>query len=272
MPLAAASWSFAPGAIVTLAAAEYVYVRRWRQSRSGREPHPPSVGRLLLFTAGILTVFAALVSPIDTLADDLLVMHMVQHLLLLDIAPILCILGLTKVLLRPVTRRVQVVERKLGPLATPAAALILYVGVMWVWHIPALYDTATEHSGVHVLEHISFALAGGLYWWHLIAPIRTRQRLSGMGPVVYMLASKLGVGLLAIGLTFAPNPIYPHYENVPQMWGLTPSTDQALAGVVMGVEQSILMGIVLAWLFTRMLGESEDEALRQERFETSEAV
>jgi cytochrome c oxidase assembly factor CtaG len=66
---------------------------------------------MLAFTAGLIAVFAALISPIDSLADQLLVMHMVQHLLLLDIAPILLILGFTKVLLRPVTRRVHALER-----------------------------------------------------------------------------------------------------------------------------------------------------------------
>ena len=85
-------------------------------------------GRLALFSAGLATILVALVSPIDVLGEQLLVMHMVQHILLLDIAPILLILGLNKGLLRPVTRRVQALERRAGLLATPAFAVVCYVG------------------------------------------------------------------------------------------------------------------------------------------------
>ena len=82
-------------------------------------------------------------------------MHMVQHILLLDIVPILLIVSLTKVILRPATRRLQRLERSAGPLAHPAFAVVLYVGVMWGWHIPALYDAALRHPFVHALEHTS---------------------------------------------------------------------------------------------------------------------
>jgi cytochrome c oxidase assembly factor CtaG len=113
---------------------------------------------------------------------------------------------------------------------------------------------------------VLFGLAGGLYWWHLLSPIRSRRRLPGLGPVVYMIVSKLGLGLLGIALTFAPDTFYPHYADAPRTWGLSPGDDQALAGLVMAIEQSILMGIALAWLFARMLGESEREEQRAERY------
>ena len=93
---------------------------------------------------------------------------------------------------------------------------------MWVWHVPALYDAAAEHSGVHVLEHLSFTIAGFLYWWHLLSPVRTRLRRDGMTPIVYMLSTKVTVGFLGILLTFAPEAIFAYYENQPQYWGLTP--------------------------------------------------
>ena len=117
---------------------------------------------------------------------------------------------------------------------------------------------------------LSFAVVGGLYWWHLLSPIPSRLRLAGMGPVVYMVGTKIGVGLLGIALTFAKVALYPHYEHVGTPWGLSPHDDQQLAGAVMAVEQSIVMGIVLAWLFARMLTESEREQQRAERFEAAE--
>jgi cytochrome c oxidase assembly factor CtaG len=93
------------------------------------------------------------------------------------------------------------------------------------------------------------------------------MRLDGMGPVVYMTVTKLLVGGLGIVLAFAPASFYPFYEHHPHYWGLSPSEDQSMAGLVMALEQSIVMGIALTWLFVRMLTESEREAQRAERFE-----
>jgi cytochrome c oxidase assembly factor CtaG len=213
-------------------------------------------------------VLVALCSPVDNLADQLFFMHMIQHLLLLDLAPILVMLSLTRVILRPLTRRLVRVERGAGALAHPVFAIVLYVAVMALWHVPASYDAALEHPALHVLEHVTFGLAGGLYWWHLLSPIRARRRLGGMGPVVYMLATKVLVGLLGILLAFAPNAIYDFYERQPGYWGLSPGTDQAVGGLVMALEQSIVMGVALVFLFVHALGESEREEQRAERYGT----
>ena len=224
---------------------------------------------MALFGCGLLAIIAALVSPIDILGEQLMVMHMVQHILLLDIAPILLILGLTKVLLRPATRRLQGIERRAGIFAHPAFAVLAYAGFMWLWHIPAMYDLALRHSNIHALEHFCFFAAGTLYWWHLVSPIRGRMRLGGMGPVGYMVSTKLLVGILGIVLAFAPTAIYAFYAHHPHYWGLSPREDQNMAGLVMALEQSIVMGIALVVLFMQMLTESEREAQRAERFEVA---
>jgi putative membrane protein len=247
---------------VLVAALTFVYVRRWREVDG-------SAGRLVSFLGGMALVLIALCSPVDRLGEQLFFMHMVQHLLLLDLAPILVLLGLTKVLLRPLTRRLVRLERAAGPLAHPAFAIALYVATMALWHVPAMYDAALEHPVLHVLEHLTFGLAGGLYWWHLLSPIRARQRLGGMGPVVYMLATKVLVGLLGILLTFAPEAIYDFYERQPGYWGLSPQTDQAVGGLIMALEQSIVMGVALVFLFVRALGEADREDERAERYASS---
>jgi putative membrane protein len=246
------SWSLAPGPIVLLAALTGWYVVRWR--RVDERPL-----RLVLFLAGIVVTAAALLSPVDVLGEQLFFMHMVQHLLLLDVAAILLILGLTRKILRPVTRRMLTVERRAGFLSTPAFAISLYVMTMWVWHIPALYDLALENDFVHVTEHLSFTAAGGLYWWHLFSPIRPRHRLLGLGAAGYMVSTKVLVGLLGVFLTFAPSSFYAFYENQPRYWGLSSTEDQAIGGAIMALEQMIVMGAAFAWLFVRMLSESERE-------------
>ena len=248
-----------------VAALTFLYVRRWREIDG-------SAGRLTSFLAGMALILIALCSPIDRLGEQLFLMHMVQHLLLLDLAPILVLLGLTKVLLRPLTRRLVRIERRAGPLAHPVFAIVLYVATMAIWHIPAMYDAALEHPVLHVLEHVTFAIAGGLYWWHLLSPIRARRRLGGMGPVVYMLATKVFVGLIGILLAFSPDAIYDFYERQPGYWGLSPGTDQSVGGLIMALEQSIVMGVALVFLFTRALNESERENQRKERQEDEAAA
>jgi cytochrome c oxidase assembly factor CtaG len=263
-----ASWTFDPGPLALMALGTWVYVRRWRRARKQVGPAAADGWRLASFLTGIFLIAVALVSPIDRLAEQAFVMHMVQHVLLLDLASIMLILGLTKVILRPATRRLRSVEEAVGPLAHPAFAVVLYVAVMWLWHVPALYDGALRHPALHALEHVVFSGAGLLYWWHLLSPLRTRLRFGGMGPVVYMLSTKLLVGLLGIAITFSPHAIYGFYEHRTPIWGLSADTDQELAGAVMALEQSIVMGIALAWLFVRALEESEREQERAERYET----
>jgi len=225
----------------------------------------PPLWRVALFALGIVFLLGALVSPIDFYADRSFGLHMTQHILLLDLAPILLIASFTKVILRPVTRRLQRLERAAGPFGHPAFAVVLYVAVMWAWHVPSLYDAALEHPTVHAFEHTCFMTAGLLYWWHLLSPIRSRA-MHGMVPVGYMLSTKLFVGLLGIAITFAPDSFYTFYRDRPPIWGLDAGTDQAVAGAIMALEQSIVMGIALVWLFIRALAESEAEEQRIERY------
>jgi cytochrome c oxidase assembly factor CtaG len=262
-----ASWTLAPGPILLVLILGALYLPRWWRVRREHGTTAAPVWRLCSFLAGLACLIVALVSPIDRLAEQSFTMHMTQHVLLIDIVPITLIAGLTKVILRPLTRRLTALERALGPLMHPAAAVALYVAVMWIWHVPSLYDAALESETVHVLEHMTFLSAGLLYWWILLSPIRSRFHTTIMGPVAYMLSTKLGVGILGIGLTFAPDPLYPYYEAREPILGLTVQGDQTLAGELMTLEQMIVMGIALAVLLLRALDESERELRRQEHLE-----
>jgi cytochrome c oxidase assembly factor CtaG len=81
-----------------------------------------------------------------------------------------------------------------------------------------------------------------------------------------MLSTKLLVGILGIAITFAPDALYAFYKDRAPIWGLSASDDQALAGAIMALEQSIVMGVALAWLFVRALAESESDEQRAERY------
>ena len=259
------SWTFAPGVIASMVGYVVVYGVRWRRARVEGGARAAPVGRAALWGAGIAALFVALVSPIDRLGEQFATFHMVQHLLIADIAPVCLTLALTKHILRPVTRAIHRLEQAAGPLGHPAFGVVAYVGAMWFWHIPTFYDAALDYAGVHVLEHLSFAAAGLLYWWHLLSPIRSRMRLAGMGPILYMGSTKLLVGFLGVLLAFSPELLY-SYDWSGTKWGLSPLDDQHVAGLVMALEQSIVMGIALAYLFFRMLAESEAEDQRAERY------
>ena len=261
-----AGWTFAPVVLVALAGYLVAYALRWRRSREQGGARAASGERLALWVTGVLILAAALISPIDRMGEQLASFHMVQHLLIADLAPIALTLALTKHILRPVTRRIQRIEKAAGPLGHPAFGVVAYVGAMWAWHVPALYDAALRHGGVHVLEHLSFGAAGLLYWWHLLSPIRSRLRLGGLGPIAYMASTKLLVGLLGIVLAFAPSVFYAYGFHGGERLGLSALDDQHVAGLVMALEQSIVMGIALAYLFARMLSESEREEQRAERY------
>jgi putative membrane protein len=277
-------WFSDPLVLVPLALFAAIYVWRFAQAREevgagargvGAGARARGVGPLqaLAFGGGMLVIVLALVSPIDGLGEDYLFSaHMVQHVMLGDIAPLLILLGLSRVILRPATRRLTSIERRLGPLASPATGLIAWLVLMYVWHIPALYDAAVRHPLVHLLEHVSFFAAGVALWWPLIQPVPMRRHLTGLQPVAYIGTAKAGLAALGIFLTWSTTAIYPYYEDTPRIWGLTPIEDQNVAGVIMMVEQSLTLALVLVVLFIRMLRQSEIEQLRRERLEEREAA
>jgi cytochrome c oxidase assembly factor CtaG len=242
-----------------------VYVRRWiAVRRSSDRAHAP-VWRLVSFVCAGLTIVVAQGNPIDGLGDHLFLFHMIQHLLLLDVFPLFALFGLNRVIMRPITRRVQWLEQRIGFLAKPWFGLVGYTLGMWIWHAPVLYNAAARHDSVHLLEHMTFTTVGFLYWWHLLRPIPTRQRMTSMGPMAYMGVTKVTVGLLGMALTFAPRALYDFYDDQPAWWGLAPTTDQMMSGALMATEQVLIMGVAFGVLFMRGLRESELQAQREER-------
>ena len=264
-------WFADPAVLAPLALIVLIYVRRFREARRESGGRGATWLHALAFAGAMLALFAALVSPIDGLGEDYLFSaHMFQHVLLGDIAPLLLLLSLSRVILRPVTRRLMGVERALGPLASPITAIVIWLGTMYLWHIPALYDAAIQHPLVHALEHLSFFAAGIALWWPLVQPIPMRHGLTGLQPLAYIAGAKGGLAALGLLLAWSSTAFYPFYEDAPRIWGLTAVEDQNVAGVIMMVEQSLTLVIVLVWVFVRMLTRSEEEQLRRERLEEAQ--
>ena len=222
----------------------------------------------LAFAAGMTVLLLAVVSPLDALGEEYLFSaHMVQHILLGDIAPLLFLLALSRLLMRPATRRLERLERALGPLAHPATGILVWLGIVYLWHIPALYDAALRSAPLHALEHVSFFAAGVAVWWPLVQPVPMRRRLTGLWTFAYIGAAKAGLAVLGLFLTWTDVVAYPYYETVPRIWGLSAIEDQNVGGAIMMVEQSVVLVLAFIVLFVGMLRRSEDEELRRERLE-----
>ena len=256
-PDAGSPWSYAVAGLYL-----GVYVLRWRRCRRDPRLRSPGAGRLTSFATGCALLGLALGPPLDSWAEQSATMHMVQHVILLDLVPILLFAGLTKAMLRPATRRLHGIESRAGIIALPAFAAALYVGLMYAWHVPALYDAALRNQAIHILEHTTLLTAGLLYWWHLMSPVRARHRLSGTGPVIYMATTKVLVGLLGVVLIFSPKSLYAYTGD---FLGMDPLLDQQVAGIAMSTEQTLVMGVAFAVLFIRMLADSERRQLQGER-------
>jgi cytochrome c oxidase assembly factor CtaG len=276
MSLAAAHpqlhWLPDPGVLAPIALLALVYARRFRTARREERGRGAGWPQAVAFSAGVLALLVAVASPVDGLgADYLFSAHMVQHVLLGDIGPVLLLLSLSRVIMRPVTRRLANVERKLGPFASPWTGLALWLFLMYLWHVPALYDAALENPFLHVLEHASFFTAGVCVWWPLIQPVPMRRPLKGFQTVAYIGLAKFGLAALGLYLTWSSSVFYPYYEDVPRIWDLSAINDQNAGGAIMMVEQSVTFVIALAFLFSRMLTQSEVDQQRRERLEETAA-
>ena len=266
-------WFQDPAVLAPLTLLAVIYVWRFRTARREAGGRGAGVAQAAAFAGAMTALLIALVSPLDGLGEDYLFSaHMLQHVLLGDIAPLLLLLALSRVIMRPATRRLIPIERRLGPLANPVTGIVLWLTFMYLWHIPALYDAAAENPPVHLLEHLTFFAAGLALWWPLIQPVPMRRRMTGMQPVAYVAAAKGGLAALGLYLAWAATPLYPYYETTPRIWGLSPVEDQNIGGVIMMVEQSFTLVLVLVWLFVRMLTASEEEERRRERVEEAEAL
>ena len=279
--LAAAShpqvhWLPDPFVLMPMLVVAIVYVRRFRavhRQAGGRRVRGAGALQAAAFAGAMLALLLALASPIDSLGEDYLFSaHMLQHVLLGDIAPVLLLLSLSRVLLRPVTRRLMSLERALGRFASPLTGLALWLVLVYLWHLPPLYEAAIENPFVHLLEHVSFFTAGLAVWWPLVQPVPMRRRLTGLWTVAYIGAAKFGLAALGLYLTWSGNVLFEYYEGVPRIWGLDAIEDQNAGGAIMMVEQSLTFVIALVVLFARMLSQSEADELRRERLEDAAAA
>ena len=230
-----------------------LYAHRVRTLALADRPVPG--WRQACFYGGFVTIGAALTS-LGKDSQELLTAHMVEHLLLGDIAALLIVLGLTGPLIAPVLR-IPFFNR-LRVLAHPLVAFPLWAVNLYAWHLPVLYQAALRHSGVHALEHAMFLGLGINMWMCLFGPLPMPEWFGNLGKLLYIVAVRLTGSLLGNIFLWSGTVFYPYYTHGDAVWHISPIADQNIAGAVMMIEESILTLGLLCWLFLRAARESEE--------------
>jgi putative membrane protein len=234
----------APLALIVLVGA---YARR--SATLAREGRGVALWRRLCFAAGVLLLAAADLPPLATIAEELVVAHMVQHLLVADLAALLVALGLTGPLLQPLLARRGL--RWLRVFGNPLVALPAWALNLYLWHLSALYQGVLDSPPLHVLQHAAFLGFGLAMWMPLFGPLPKPAWFGNAAMAVYVVVVRLSGAVLANVLAWSGSALYPDYGPGAAEHGLTPLSDQGAAGMVMMVESGLVTFGVLAWIFFR---------------------
>jgi len=253
------SWTFDPLQIVPTILMATLYGRRvWTLRARGTDVPTWRIG---LFATGIFTLLVALVSPVHAIGEQLFSFHMLQHVLLGDLAPLALLAGLTGPILRPALAFLH----RLRFLAHPLVALPLWAVDLYLWHLPYLYETAVRNDTVHALEHLCFFTGGLIMWLPVLETLPAPEWFGSGAKLGYIAVVRVVETVLGNVFFWAGSVFYPAvYVHRQRLWGISPLADQGIAGGVMMIEGSIVTLVALAWLFLRMANEGE---LRQRLLE-----
>jgi len=259
------SWPFDPALVLVLFGVCVIYLRGFRAVRRQLPAHFPA-WRRAAFLAGLTALLVALASPLDAFADLLLQVHMIQHWLLMMVAPPLLWLGAPAVpLMRGLPRRW--LREGAGPfLAWPSLHGLLakitrpwFAATAWIltttaWHWPPAYQLALRSPFWHDLEHATFLATALLFWHAVILPWPSRRSGSRWPGVMLVGCGALFNTLFSATFAFSTRVFYPRYEDGVSLWGVAPLADQNAAGGLLWVLTSLPM---LAAAVTLVVAELE---------------
>ena len=207
----------------------------------------------VFFVSGLVVLWVALETPIDTMSDRYLdSVHRLQHVLLGFVAPPLLLLGLSP---RMAGRLMRV--PLLRAITEPVPAQVIGGAVMILWHIPALYDATLRSEELHIVEHITFIAGGVVLYWPVLKDTSAHSRWE-MSPgvrLLYLLVATIPQDGVALVLLFSREPFYDFYAHVPRLVStITPVIDQTLAGAVLMVLGKATMLVSGLAIFFRWFG------------------
>ena len=260
-PRALSPWDLVAMSVIAGAGVLYALGSRRMSSRGAKHPAREQV----CFWSGWLVLLASILPPLDSLALETFSAHMAQHeLMMLVAAPLLiagrplstCLWGLREPLRRPVAAVLQrnAVGTSWRVLTAPVVAWTMHGAVIWVWHLPVLYEWAVHNESVHAAQHAMFIGTSALFWWGLLYG---RYGRAGYGAAVfYVFTTAVHTGVLGALLTFTSRPIYGSYVATSIARGADPLGDQQIAGLIMWVPAGIVLTLMGLALFLAWMGES----------------
>jgi putative membrane protein len=258
------TWSSPTWINVTLVLTAVVYARGWLSIRRLLPALIP-FWRLSAFFSGLLSLWIAIGSPLSAFDDASLTAHMVQHLLLMAVAPPLLLLGTPSIpLLRGLPQ--WIVKNAVGPFLRWHPVKLLghfftHPAVCWVaatvaligWHIPAAFELALRSEAWHDVEHICFLSTSLLFWWPAVLPFPSGATWSRWSIPLYLFFATLPGGALGAFLTFCDRVLYPSYAAAPRLFGISPLEDQIIAGALMWVFGTFVYTIPAIVITIRLL-------------------
>ena len=259
--MAAWSWPLWPAA--GLLVAGVLYARGWTKLQATRKKELP-LWRAVSFGLGLLAIWIALASPIDALDDYLLSAHMLQHFILMSIAPPLLVLGAPLVpMLRGMPRWIIRALRPLFAtralhkvahwLARPVVAWLLMNIFFLGWHVPQAFELTLRSEAWHNTEHMCFLFTNIAFWWVIVEPWPSQTKWSRWMVIPYLLTADVVNTILSAVLTFSGKVLYPSYAAAERIFRLTPLQDQVLAGAEMWVLNSTVFLIPVAVIVVKLL-------------------
>jgi cytochrome c oxidase assembly factor CtaG len=267
--------------VIWLIVAEFLYVRALR-ILSGRGVAVPR-GQVVCWHLGLGLQAVALLSPIGSLADELLSAHMAEHLLLADLGAPLLVAGLRNPVLgfflpRDVLVAIARRPRLRGAFRTlrrPLVALAVYALVLYGWHLSFAFEGAVRHELVHVAQHASFVFAGVLVWWSALEPKRRRLR-GELWKIGHIIGARMIGMFLGMAFVLIRAPVYTGVYGSGDRRGLSALADQQTAGAMMVALDIVIMVFALAFFFwhaaeqhdrdeARARGAAEGKAAQAER-------
>jgi cytochrome c oxidase assembly factor CtaG len=261
---ALAEWSVPVPTVALLALTCIIYIQGFRRVHVHMAAHFPT-WRLWAFVGGMTALLIAIASPLAAFDDLLLSVHMVQHMILMLVAPPLLLLGAPAI---PLLRGIPTVIAKpiLGPilklhplrtfgrtLTHPIMCLFAMAAVMWGWHLPGPYQLALRSENWHVVQHSCFVAGAILFWWPVVQPWPGEPHWPRWTMIPYLLVGDVQNTIISAFLVFSERLIYPYYLTVPRLGGISALDDQVTAGAIMWVPGSLFFLIPAAAIMLRML-------------------
>jgi len=241
-----------------------VYLRGWLHLHS-MSLAVLAVWRAVSFWLGLLLIWVAVASPVAALDHELLTVHMVQHLLLMTLAPPLIWLGAPVMpLARGLPRHFvhAVVDRmfqwppfeRFGRVLTqPVFCWLAATAVLLGWHAPPVFALGLQSGAWHTLEQASFLATGLLFWWPVLQPSTNGSKGPGLAIILYLFLATLPCDILSGFLVFCERVVYPVYFSSLRPFGLSALEDQQCAGALMWICVTVVYLVAGSILTTRLL-------------------